>query len=334
MKVTMADIAVKLGISPSTVSRALSAPERVNTETRDKILDAARELGYTSTRANRETPSEPIQAIGLIVPDIANPFFPPIIKAIQARAQSRGNQIILADTDEHPYNEIRSANRMHSNAAGLIVVSSRMNDEQLGELAQRQPVVLLNRSSPGIPSVTIENSAGMFEAVEHLAALGHQTIAYLNGPRRSWSNDRRQEAVRQACKDLDVKLLEFGPFEPQIQAGVRAADLVQPSEATAVIAYDDMVALGVITRLNERGIKVGPELSVIGIDDSPLSGMAYPSLTSIQVPGSRAGTVAVDMLLDLIDSAHGQVSPHFLQTSTQLETRLVVRNSTAPPMAR
>lgn len=333
MNVTMSDIAEKVGISASTVSRALSAPERVNAETREKILKAARELGYSPSREFRTPQATTGSGIGLIVPDISNPFFPPIIKAVQERAQARGMHIIIADSEELASNEFRSARQVSPHCSGMILVSSRLHSSQLDELSSTMPLVLVNRRHPGTASVSIENAAGIFEAVEHLAALGHTTIAYLNGPKRSWSNERRQEAVREACIHAQIDLIEFGPFEPQIQAGVRAADLLCASPATAVIAYDDLVALGVMTRLNERGIKVGPELSVIGIDDSPMSGMAYPTLTSITVPGAKAGTLAVDLLLDLISSPEtGQpVSP--LDTDIQLETRLIVRNSTAPPSA-
>lgn len=334
MNVTMSDIAEKVGISASTVSRALSAPERVNAETREKILTAARELGYAPSRDVRAPTATSGAGIGLIVPDISNPFFPPIIKAVQERAQARGMHIIIADSEELPSNEFRSARQVSPHCSGMILVSSRLHSSQLEELSSIMPLVLVNRRHPGTPSVSIENAAGIFEAVEHLAALGHTTIAYLNGPKRSWSNERRQEAVRDACAQAQIDLLEFGPFEPQIQAGVRAADLLRASSATAVIAYDDLVALGVMTRLNERGIQVGPELSVIGIDDSPMSGMAYPTLTSITVPGAKAGTLAVDLLLDLIACLDTGEPINPLETDIQLETRLIVRNSTAPPASR
>ncbi|MCM3661339.1 LacI family transcriptional regulator [Georgenia satyanarayanai] len=334
MNVTLADVARAAGISPSTVSRALSAPGMVNVETAKRVRRIAREMGYVSSHVPRQPAGPRTEAIGLIVPDIANPFFPPIIKAVQARAGALGRTVAVADVDEYAADEIRRAEFLASRVDGLIIASARSADEQLEELNDKLPLVLVNRQHPNISNVTIENAAGIHEAVEHLAALGHRTISYLNGPKRSWSNTQRQTAVREACAQNDVELIEFGPFEPQIQAGAHAADLLNASPATAVIAYDDLIALGVMARLTERGVRVGPEMSVVGIDDSPMSGMAYPTLTTVHVPGAHAGVQAVDMLLDLID-AHVEGEPSSpLQRSTQIETRLLVRSSTAPAPSR
>nr|WP_166350109.1 LacI family DNA-binding transcriptional regulator [Phytoactinopolyspora limicola] len=324
MSVTLADIARATGLSPSTVSRALSDPDKVNAQTRERVRKVARDMGYVPNQVARSLTSGQSDLIGLIVPDIANPFFPPIIKAVQARATARGKTVLIADVDEHAADEIRRAEVMRKRVDGLIVVSPRTPDDRLGELAALTPIVFVNREVPGAASVLVDNDDGMFEAVEHLAALGHPAIGYLNGPRRSWSNTQRQTAVRKACSDVGVELVEFGPFEPQIQAGVRAADLVSAANITAVIAYDDMIALGLMARLNERGVKVGQDISVIGIDDSPMSSMAYPTLTSIHVPGAEAGAAAVDLVLDLANTSDAAPS------LVQLETRLIVRGSTSP----
>lgn len=330
MAVTLADVARAAGISASTVSRALSAPEKVNPETGKRIRRIAEEMGYVVTGPSRAPARARTDMIGLIVPDIANPFFPPIIKAVQARAGALGRTAIIADVDEYAADEIRRADFLADRVDGLIIASARSSDDVLVKLNNELPLVLVNREHPEIANVSIENSVGISEAVEHLAALGHRTISYLNGPKRSWSNGQRQKAVREACAEAQIELIEFGPFEPQIQAGARAADLLKASPATAVIAYDDLIALGVMARLAERGISVGPEMSVIGIDDSPMSGMAYPTLTTIHVPGAQAGVQAVDLLLDLIDAHHGGEALSPLQRSAQVETRLLVRGSTAP----
>ncbi|MBZ2196835.1 LacI family DNA-binding transcriptional regulator [Occultella gossypii] len=325
MSVTLADVARAVGMSASTVSRALSGTEKVNDATREKIRRVAREMGYEPNQVARSLTSGRSDLIGLIVPDIANPFFPPIIKAVQSRASAKGKTVLISDVDEHPADEIQRARVMRKRVDGLIVVSPRTPVESLPELAALQPIVFVNRKVDGAASVIIEASEGIQEAVEHLASLGHKRICYLNGPRRSWSNSQRQAAMRAACAELNLELVEFGPFEPQIQAGVRAADLVHSRDITAVIAYDDMIAMGLMARLTERGMRVGPDISVIGIDDSPMSGMAYPTLTSIHVPGTRAGATAVDLVLDLVD--HPEDAP---KPVVQLETRLIIRGSTAP----
>jgi DNA-binding LacI/PurR family transcriptional regulator len=328
VRVTLADIAKACDTSLSTVSRALSDPDRVNPQTRDRIQRVAREMGYMTNPIARALAVGRTGLIGLIVPDIANPFFPPIIKAVQARAGRKNTAVLLADTDEHASDELERAAVLSKQVDGLILVSPRTAEQRLAEFIELSPVVFVNRRVEGAPSVIIDNSDGITQAVQHLTALGHRRICYLNGPRRSWSNERRRIALREACAQYGVELVEFGPFEPQVQAGVRAADLVQTSGTTAVIAYDDLIALGLMARLAEHRLQVGRDVSVIGIDDSPMSDVAYPTLTSIHVPGAEAGTVAVDLLLEQLDDADRDQP-----TLVQLETRLIIRGSTGPAPA-
>jgi len=329
MNVTLEEIAKVAGISTSTVSRALSVPSKVSSETAHQVQRIAKEMGYIPSSVPRYSTKTRTDMIGLIVPDISNPFFPPMIKAVQARANTQRRTVVIADVDEYAADEIRRAEFLAGRVDGLIIASARSDDSQLEALSREIPIVLVNRESPGISSVTIEDTSGMFEAVQHLASLGHNVISYLNGPKRSWSNTQRQKAVINACAKLQLKLLEFGPFEPQVQAGARAADLIHASDATAVIAFDDLIALGVMARLNERGIRVGRELSLVGVDDSLISGMAYPSLTTVQVPARRAGIEAMDMLVDLTSSGSADRRHRTLHEVVTIDTQLIVRNSTA-----
>jgi LacI family transcriptional regulator len=307
------------------VSRALSDPDKVNSSTRERVRKLAREMGYVPNQVARSLTSGRTDLIGLLVPDIGNPFFPPIIKAVQARASDKGKTVLIADIDERPGDEIARAQLIRKRVDGLIIASPRTPEDELSSLSDLFPVVFVNREVPGASSIIIDAGDGMEQAVEHLHALGHRHICYLNGPRRSWSNIQRQTAIRTICDRLKMTLTEYGPFEPQVQSGVHAADLVIAGGATGVIAYDDLIALGVMARLNERGLKAGVDVSVIGVDDSPMSAMAYPTLTSVHVPGSEAGVVAVDKLIALID----QRTPRDALVTT-LETRLVVRSSTSP----
>lgn len=330
MSVTLADVAKEAGISASTVSRALSSPEKVNAETAARVRRIAEEMGYVPTRQPKAASPARLGMVGLIVPDIANPFFPPIIKAVQARTSARDKLAVVTDVEEYALDELRHAEFLAPRVDGLILASPRAPSERLLELAQELPLVLINREIDGVSSVSVENSIGVVEAVEHFAALGHQTISYLNGPKRSWSNKRRQEAVRAASKRLGLELVEFGPFEPQIQAGAQAADLVLRTGVTAVLAYDDLVALGFMARAQERGLTVGSDVSVIGIDDSPMAGMSFPPLTTVHVPGAQAGVQAVDLLLDLVEAQGRGERLAPLQRHITVETRLIIRASTGP----
>ncbi|QFY05792.1 LacI family DNA-binding transcriptional regulator [Nonomuraea phyllanthi] len=337
MAVTLADVAAVCRLSMSTVSRALSHPERVNARTRSRVERIARELGYVRHEVTRSQVSRRTAIIGLIVPDIANPFFSVMTKAVQDRAWKKGYSVMLADTDERAADEPDRARVLAEQADGLILASPRADDGRLREIARSSPVAFANReiarSSPvvfanrevdGAAGVVIDEYAGMNEAVQYLVSLGHRSICYLSGPGRSWSDQRRREAIGAACRAHGAELTELGPFEPQIQAGMRAADVIRFRGATAAIAYDDMIALGLVARLAERRVKVGREISVIGIDCGPLSEAAHPMLTTVHLPGAELGALAVDLLLDRLDpAAAGREPPR-----VRLESRLVIRGST------
>ena len=329
MAVTLTDVANALGLSASTVSRALSMPEKVNAQTRERIQQTVHQMGYVPNQVARSLTSGRMDTLAIIVPDIANPFFPPIIKAVQARAARRGMTVLLSDVDEHAVDEIDRARNLAKRVDGLIMVSPRTASAHLAGLRDIPNIVFVNREVEGASFVLIDDGDGMVQAVEHLHALGHRNIAYLNGPKRSWSNVLRQSAIESACARLGMTLSEFGPFEAQIQAGARAADLVYASAVTAVIAYDDLIALGVMARLTERGLRIGRDMSVIGVDDSPMSGMAYPTLTSVHVPGAEVGVAAVDIILEQL-STPGKHEPQIVE----LETHLIVRSSTSVPHPR
>ncbi len=192
MVVTLADLARATQLSVSTVSRAWSDPSKVNESTRRRVLESAAELGYSRDSSQKTGRAGPGGSVGLIVPDIANPFFPPIIKAIQERARYRGKTVLLADTDEQD---------------GVILVSARTPESDIDELASICPVVFVNRAVTGSPSVIIEDNSAIEQAVEHLIALGHKSICYLNGPKRSWSNDRRRQSVADTCQRQSIESL-------------------------------------------------------------------------------------------------------------------------------
>jgi DNA-binding LacI/PurR family transcriptional regulator len=162
--------------------------------------------------------------------------------------------------------------------------------------------------------------------VDHLHALGHRSLVYLAGPRASYANLERRAALQVACGGQQMPLTELGPFEPSFEAGVRAADLVLAGDDSAVVAYNDQIALGLMSRISERGFRVGRDISVVGIDDSWIARMSSPSLTTVRVPAASAGAAAVRLLVGLAVSG-SDVPPR-----DRLETELVVRASTGPPV--
>ncbi len=322
---TLSDVAARADVSKATASRAFSRPESVRKDTRERILAVAQDLGYTPNRVARSLSSGRTGNVGLFVPDISNPFFPPLIQAVQAEAKRRDQALFVADTDEHTEDEARLVRAMAAQVDGLVLASPRMSDVDLCALLDVVPVVTVNRASPGVPAVLVSVDQGVAQAVEHLFALGHRCLAYLSGPADSYSESARRSAVVAAAERAGVDVVVLGPFEPRFSAGVRAADLVLATAATAVLAYNDLMALGLMQRLSGRGVRVGVDLSVIGIDDIWLAPMTTPPLTTIAVPGAAAGAAAVRLLADL--AAHGMPDP---APTVTLPTELVVRATTGP----
>jgi LacI family transcriptional regulator len=200
-----------------------------------------------------------------------------------------------------------------------------MSDEELRSVVGETPVVLLNRRVGRIPSVTIDNVDAIRQAVSHLKALGHNRVAYVAGPRTSWSNKERLRGLRSATTAADITLVEVGNVAPRFAGGVAAADLVLACDVTAVIAYNDLVALGLLNRLAARGVSVPAGMSVVGFDDIVFAEMVSPALTTLAQPKEQTGRVGVDLLLQLLEEPDraGNVR-------REVTSQLMVRDSTGP----
>ncbi|WP_315987290.1 LacI family DNA-binding transcriptional regulator [Actinomadura sp. HBU206391] len=323
--VTIRAVAGLAGVSPSTVSRALNAPELVNAVTRRRVLESAERLGYQPNRAARSLVLGRTANLGLIVPDIANPFFAPFIKAVQSRLRDSDYALFLADTDEDRATEVALAEAMAEQVDGLILCSPRLPAARLHATAARTPVVVAYRLNRTIPSVGIDHGPGIEQAVTHLRALGHRRCAYLTGPRGSWSNRQRLRHLTAACSAQGIRLTVLGPYEPRFSGGYRAADEVLTAEVTAVLAYNDLIALGVMSRLADRRVGVPRDISVIGVDDIPMASMTSPPLTTVSVPIAGVAQASASMLLSLLGAAAPRRAG-----PPDLATRLVIRSTTAP----
>ncbi len=319
MAVTLRDVARAAGVSPATASRALSAPDLVAPERRELVRRVARELGYRPNRAARELITGRSGHLCLVVPDLENPFFSAVAKAVQARARAAGQAVVVADAEEDPLLEAELVAQLGAQADGVLLCSPRMSAEDLADVAaDDRPVLLVNREGAGLPSVVVDNRDGIRQAVRHLHALGHRRIAYAGGPAGSWSDARRRDGL--ATLDVDVDVVDLGAHAPVFAGGVAAADLAVASGASAVLTHNDLMALGVLDRLRTRGVRVPQDLSVVGFDDAAVATLVTPALTTVAVPLARLGRTAVDLLL----SPHDDV-PHRV-----LPVELVVRGTTGP----
>ncbi|MEV4393752.1 LacI family DNA-binding transcriptional regulator [Nonomuraea sp. NPDC049607] len=316
MTVTIRDVARASGVHVSTVSRTFSAPHMVNAATRTRVLTVAEELGYRPNRAARALTTGRTHNLGLIVADIANPFFPPLIKAAHAAARQRDYHLFVADTDEEPAAEEELIQAFSKQVDGVVLCSPRSSNKALERLAERVPFVVINRRLRGAATVLMDVGHGARMAVEHLAVLGHRRVALLSGPAGSWtSGEIRTAAERVAGVDLVV----IGPNAPTERGGLAAASAVREAGVTGVLAYNDLMAIGLIEGLGELGLSVPEDVSVVGIDDIVPGRLNRPKLTTVAMPTAAAGRLAVDLLIQEVSA------------TTSLETRLVLRESTAPP---
>ena len=326
MPVTIYEVASRAGVSPSTVSRAFTVPDLLRSGTLQRVLEAARELDYSPNRAARALITGKTGNIGVVVPDISNPFFATMLKGASGRARESGSVLFLADTEEDVDLEESLVRAMAQQVDGLVLCSPRLSADRLHDLLEGLPAVLVNRTDGDTPAVVMDSADGARQAVEHLAALGHARIAYLSGPESSWSNTERRAGLRTAAQRAGLDLVELGPFAPRFTSGVQAADLVLADGATAVLAYNDLMALGVLSRLAARGVRVPHELSVVGCDDIAMAAMATPPLTTIAMPHVAAGRAAIDLLLRRLNA--GTAAALGVRA---LGTHLLVRSSTMPP---
>ncbi|MER6001450.1 LacI family DNA-binding transcriptional regulator [Nonomuraea angiospora] len=316
MTVTIRDVARASGVHVSTVSRTFSAPHMVNAATRTRVLAVAEELGYRPNRAARALTTGRTHNLGLIVADIANPFFPPLIKAAHSAARQRDYHLFVADTDEEAATEEELVQAFSKQVDGLVLCSPRSSNKALERLAARVPFVVINRRLRGAATVLMDVGHGARLAVEHLTGLGHRRVALVSGPAGSWTSAE----IRTAAEQVEgVELVVIGPNAPTERGGLAAARRVRDSGATGVLAYNDLVAIGLIEGLGDLGLSVPRDVSVIGIDDIVSGRLNRPKLTTVAMPTAAAGRLAVDLLIQEVTA------------TTSLETRLVIRDSTAPP---
>lgn len=323
MSITIRDVARASGVHISTVSRTFSAPHLVNPNTRSRVLACAEQLGYRPNRAARALITGRTYNIGLIVADIANPFFPPLIKAAEAQARKHDHHVFVADTNEDAMAEEEVVRALAKQVDGVLLCSPRMSNTLIEQLSRQVPLVVVNRRIPGLPAVVMDVSQGARMAVDHLAGLGHRRIALLSGPRGSWTSREIRRAANAAARAASADLVVIGPNPPTETGGLTVAEEVLRAGATAVLAYNDLMAIGLIEGLLTAGARVPDEVSVIGIDDIMLSRLTRPKLTTVATPTAAAGRAAVDMLL-----AHGD--DRRTTAHVQLQTELVIRDSTGP----
>lgn len=333
--VTIKDVARAAGVSPSTVSRALNDSPLVNEETKARIRRTAARLGYEQNDLARGLVKGSSGAVGLIVPDITNPFFADIARGVGEVARTRGYGVLLCSTEGDPELERSQLQLLRRKRVdGFLLTAVTADDPHLDDLAQAGvPFVLVSRLVRAVdaPFVVVDDRQGARLAVEHLVGLGHRKIGFIGGPANVQSSQDRMAVYREivATQRLPVRK-RWAVYADFTQAAGRNEGyrmLGLPHRPTAVFAANDMIALGVLEAAEDLGLRVPEVLSVVGYDDIRYASLPRIQLTTVAQPTQEMGRIATEYLVDVIEGRRRQ------KLRKVLLPKLVVRGTTAPPSA-
>jgi LacI family transcriptional regulator len=321
---TIYDVAREAGVAPSTVSRAFSRPGRVNADTAQRIRAAAARLGYRTNPPARALSTGRSSMVALVIPDVTNPVYFDITRGAEDAAAEAGYTLLLADFRETARLERRAIDRAVPAVEGLVLGGPRISDSGIRMAAKQRPTVVLNRVVAGLPCVAVDNARGMRRVAEHLGALGHDTLTYLAGPEASWADGMRWRSLREAGLELDLRVRRLGPYPPTLAGGQAAVEDLRRHPTTAVVAYNDLMAIGLMHGLQRAGVQVPRQVSIVGFDNIFGSDFCTPALTTVAAPLRALGAAGVRQLLVEL----GGAPPRTGQVGV-LPVRLIVRASTA-----
>src|SRR6184192_2250136 len=330
MGLTIRDVAKAAGVSTATVSNVLNKTGKVGRRTHLLVLSTVKRLGYFPNVHARHLASRDSRTLGIIVSDIENPFFPEVIKSFEVRARQLGYDAILSDTNYNPRRTREAAERMmEHNVRGVAVMTSEISMQLIHELARRRiAVTFLDLAPVGtyMSNLRIDYFSGVEQIIKYLYTIGHRRIAFVAGRPRLKSNIARLQAYEKSMQDLG---LEAGPILPgdlRFEGGLAAGSTIAKlsPRPTAVVAINDLTAVGVIKGLLKAGCRVPQDISVTGFDNTRLAEYSNPSLTTVDIHRETLGQIAADALHELSGSANPQGKEY------EIGAELVLGDSSGP----
>ncbi|TCR67680.1 LacI family transcriptional regulator [Bosea sp. BK604] len=309
---TVTDVAAAAGVSPMTVSRVLNGRGGAGEETRRRVLEAAQALNYRPNAFAQSLKNDRSNTVGIIVPDIVNPFFPEIIRGAELVARPAGYTLLSCNVVEDPEREEEVLGTLlDKRVDGVIICSARLDEERLLRAIQpHRAVVLINRSAAKRFAGTIEVDyrAGVEAVVSRLIAQGRRRFVFAAGPAYSHGGRKRREGVEAVLSRHGLSLVHDVPCTPDLQGGIDVAARLKPSaaEIDAVICYNDLIALGLMKQFEMAGIAVPDQVAIVGCDDIPAASLVSPPLTTLRIAKQDLGEMAMRMLLDRIAGRNAQ----------------------------
>ena len=335
-KVTIVEVAAQAGVSFGTVSRVINNDIHVKKETRERVLQTMQRLGFVANRQARSLAGGKSNSVGVLVPDLGTGYIGEIIRGIDTELSLTGLDLILYTTHRTASKEANYvANLATGMVDGLLLVLPRSPADFVGNLTRRKfPFVLIDHQGAGCdcPAVGATNWQGGYNATEYLIKLGHKRIGFITGSMDLGCALDRLAGYRSALRTYHIpeapELVYEGTFfQPDGYAGASAL-LDLPAPPTAIFASNDVMAMGCMDAVRNRGLRIPDDVSIIGFDDIPQSAMVHPALTTIRQPLEQMGRVATQMLLDRIKN------PEIVSNRIELPTELIIRESTSPPKDR
>lgn len=294
---SLSDVSQAAHISIATASRAFVHPERVNADTLKRIYDAAEKVGYVPRKNAQQSNDDSGKLIAVVINDIGNPVYAEFVKSIQHRCREYGYSIMIIDSQEMSSIEHIMLMLTEEYVDGIVLTSSRLSDANIQKMAKAKPLVLINRSVHGVKSVIADTYGGLEKFLQELCSLGHKSLTYLSGPADSWQNAVRRETLSGICKKKGISLNVIPGSSPTYGGGVSCVAQFFQHPTSAVIAYNDIMAIGFMTAMKDCGIKVPEKVSVGGIDDIPISAIVSPALSTVRIDRTLIGKTATDELI-------------------------------------
>jgi len=327
------DVARRAGVHPATASRALNPETRllVSEDTAKRVLAAAAELGYRPNTVARSLRTRRSHTIGVLIPDLNNPLFPPMIRGLEDRLAAAGYVALIGNTDGDDARERQVFEQMLArHVDGYVLATARLRDPLLEEAVRSGvPVVLMNRMAEdyAFSSVTVDNERGVRLAISHLAGLGHSRIACIAGPQDLSTGLARYRGYVAAMAAAGLSVapgqVAFARSFSMEEGRRCASEILAAGDYTAVAAANDMLALGCYQALDQAGLRCPDDLSVVGFNDMPFMDMLRPPLTTVAFPHYQVGTEAAQLLIDQLNGAPGRIKVLYLAPE------LIIRGSTA-----
>jgi DNA-binding LacI/PurR family transcriptional regulator len=330
MVYTMRDVAARAGVSPATVSRVLNKTYYISDETKKRVLEVVEELNYFKNVHARRLATGQSELFGLVISEIANPYFPEVIRGFQAAAWDHGLDVLLLNT-EYSQSRTQSIIRklVEADVRGVAIMTSSIDNTATRALTKAGIAVVFSNlcgADKLVSNISIDYKRGIVQAIEHVAELGHRRAAVIAGPEANRTALNIKQELVAGLTERGMKPFPVTSSDYRVDAGASAvrAILSAPDIPTVIFCGSDLIAMGAMNTLEEAGVNIPDDVSIVGIDDISFAYLARPPLTTISVPRERLGTTAFEALEKILKLKRQKGAEY------RLQTELVVRRSTAP----